>query len=146
MFALLLLLHSMRFRVRRADLDPPRISFRRCRRSCKQVPCTSTPQVWLASLAGKSGWQATLWAFFVLSTSCLVIDTLLQFSTECTGKFVILRRHEHGRPVSRSEGDLQGPNLGRRVPRQRILGANLHLPSVPPGIAISSKRMPHTEI
>lgn len=43
----------------------------------------------------------------------------------------MLRRHEHGRPVSRCESDLQGPKLGGRTPRQRLFSANLYLPLVP---------------
>ena len=47
-------------------------------------------------------------------------DTLSQFLTEYAGNFVILRCYEHGRPVSRSESDLQGPNLGGRVPTENF--------------------------
>lgn len=93
----------------------------------------------------KSSRAAMLWTRFLFSWTCSARDTLSQFLTDHAAKFVVLR-HEHGRPVSRSESDLQGPNLGGRVPRQRIRTANPHLPSVPLGTAILSRRMPVTKI
>ncbi|KAF2628429.1 hypothetical protein BU25DRAFT_35680 [Macroventuria anomochaeta] len=103
------------FNVRHADLGPLRISStrrrRRRRRRCRQVPgCFD-----VASLA-----EQLCCGLLVPSRTCSAPNTLSQFLTDRAGKFVILRRHEHGRPVSRSESDLQGPNLGGRIPRQNF--------------------------
>lgn len=126
------------FNVRYVDLGPQQMTFRHRRRCCRPVPGCLV----VASLAELLAW----WAFSAPSGTCSASNTLSQFLTDLFRHFVILRRHEHGRPVSRSESDLQGPNLGGRFPSQRILGANPYLPSVPLGIAIPSRRMPGTEI
>lgn len=58
---------------------------------------------------------------------------------------MILRRHEHGMPVSRSENDLQGPQSAP-VSETENFDANLYLPPVPLGITIHSRRMPGPDI
>jgi hypothetical protein len=69
-------------------------------------------------------------------------DTLSQFFTDCAGNFVILRRHEHGRPVFRSESDLQGPNFGGRDSETENSRCKSLFASVPLRIAIPSRTMP----
>lgn len=116
--------------VRHVDLGPPRISFRQ--RRCRQVP------------GGFARRKSNRAAMLRPARPCWALVTLLQFYTDYIGGFVIPRRHEQGRPVSRRQDDLQGPKLSGRAPRQTRICANLHLPSVPPEFAISLREMPGT--
>jgi len=111
------------FKVRHADLDPQQMASRYRRQCCRSIPgCLVIVSVAELLHGGLSSWSSGHVRF---------CSTLSQFLPDLSKKFVILRRHEHGRPVSRRKSDLQGPKLGGRTPRQRLFGANLYWPSVP---------------
>jgi hypothetical protein len=73
----------------------------------------STPVLQVSSRLSchrKCSQNTALQAFLVLSGTCSAYSTLSQFLTGLSRNSVILRRHKHGRPVSRRKSDLQGPN------------------------------------
>lgn len=118
----LLLLHSQCIRDPARRSDPQEMTSRHRRLSRGSVPL---------SCRRKCRQVIAWWVIFVLLGARSICSTLWQFLTCRFRDFVILRRHEHGRPVFRRESDLQGPKVGGRSPRQRLFGANLYLPSVP---------------
>lgn len=111
--------------VRHVDLGPLRISFRQCR--CKQVPGSFS----VASLAEQR--------YSVQPIRLRPLVTLSQFYTDHFKE----SWHQHATNMvglSRIQDDLQGSKLNGRAPRQRIIVANLHLPSVPPESAILPRK------